>query len=115
MDTTPALSVSTAFPVTDMKAAVAFVTAVLGTEPTFVDGERWAQFDLNGGRLALSGTDREGAGPVAMVKVADLEAALAPLREGGFTVGEVVEGPHEARAQVAGPDGWSAVLYAPRG
>jgi hypothetical protein len=110
-----AQSLSAAFPVADMGAAVKFVSAVLGTEPTFVDGDRWAQFDVNGGRLALAGTDREGEGASVMVKVADLEAALAPLREAGFEVGESVEGPHETRVRVVGPDGWAAVLYSPRG
>jgi catechol 2,3-dioxygenase-like lactoylglutathione lyase family enzyme len=110
-----AQGLSAAFPVADMAAAVRFVSAVLGAEPTFVDGERWAQFDVNGGRLALAGTDREGETASVMVKVVDLAAALAPLREGGFTVGESVEGPHEVRAQVTGPDGWAAVLYQPRG
>ncbi|GCD99980.1 MULTISPECIES: VOC family protein [Embleya] len=109
-----AQGLSAAFPVADMAAAVRFMTAVLGAEPTFVDGERWAQFDVAGGRLALAGTDREGDAASVMVKVADLEAALAPLREGGFTVGEPVEGPHEVRVRVSGPDGWAAVLYQPR-
>ncbi|UGQ11985.1 bleomycin resistance protein [Yinghuangia sp. ASG 101] len=110
-----AQNLSAVFPVADMGAAVKFVSAVLGTQPTFVDGDRWAQFDVNGGRLALSGTDREGDGPSVMAKVADLAAALAPVREAGFDVGDSVEGPHETRARVTGPDGWSAVLYAPRG
>ncbi|MFF7242839.1 VOC family protein [Embleya sp. NPDC008237] len=109
-----AQGLSAAFPVADMAAAVRFMTAVLGAEPTFVDGERWAQFDVNGGRLALAGTDREGEAASVMVKVADLDAALVPLRESGFGVGEPVEGPHEVRVRVTGPDGWAAVLYQPR-
>lgn len=108
-----AQGLSAAFPVADMTAAVAFMSAVLGTEPTFVDGDRWAQYDVNGNRIALSGTDREGEGASVMVKVADLEAALAPLRAAGFKVAEPVQGPHEVRAQVVGPDGWAAVLYQP--
>lgn len=110
-----AQGLSAAFPVGDMTAAVAFMKAVLGIDPTFVDGDRWAQFDLNGNRIALAGTDREGEGASVMVKVPDLEAALGPLREAGFEVAPSVEGPHETRARVTGPDGWSAVLYQPRG
>jgi hypothetical protein len=33
-------------PVDDMGAAVTAWAALLGARPTFVDGDRWAQFDL---------------------------------------------------------------------
>jgi hypothetical protein len=83
-------------------------------EPTFVDGDRWAQFDLNGSRLALAaGSETSGAAEV-MVKVADLAAVSERLRQSGFDVKGPVTGAHEVRASVAGPDGWGIVLYEPR-
>src|SRR5689334_11411502 len=102
------------FPVAAMAGAVDFVGAVLGIEPTFVDGERWAQFDLNGARLALaSGSESSGSAQV-MVKVADLAAVTKRLADGGWDVAGPVTGPHEVRATVTGPDGWTVVVYEPR-
>ena len=109
-----ALGMSAVFPTASMADGVGFVSAVLGIEPTFVDGDRWAQFDLNGARLALaSGSESSGAAQV-MVKVADLEGGCERLRSGGWDVAGPVTGPHEVRVSVAGPDGWQVVLYEPR-
>ncbi|GAA2000017.1 VOC family protein [Catenulispora subtropica] len=109
-----ALGLAAVFPTADMGGGVRFVSAVLGLEPTFVDGERWAQFDLGGARLALaSGAESSGAAQV-MVKVADLAAAAGRLAAAGYDVAGPVTGPHEVRVSVAGPDGWSVVLYEPR-
>jgi catechol 2,3-dioxygenase-like lactoylglutathione lyase family enzyme len=100
--------ISLALPVDDLPAAVDWWSRVLGSEPTFVDGDRWAQFDLAGGRLALMGSDRVGDGPVAMVKVDDLDAAVtAP----GAQFGPVEPGPHERRTLGTDPAGNAVVLY----
>jgi len=97
-----------------MPGAVDFVSAVLGIEPTFVDGGRWAQFDLNGARLALAaGAESSGAAQV-MVKVADVEAVAGRLAKAGWDVAGPVAGPHEVRVTVTGPDGWTVVVYEPR-
>ncbi|NUR59163.1 MAG: bleomycin resistance protein [Catenulispora sp.] len=97
-----------------MDGGVRFVAAVLGVEPTFVDGARWAQFDLGGARLALaSGAESSGAAQL-MVKVGDVAAVGARLAAAGYDVAGPVTGPHEVRLSVAGPDGWSVVLYEPR-
>jgi catechol 2,3-dioxygenase-like lactoylglutathione lyase family enzyme len=107
-----AQSITPVLPVPDLEQAVSFWAGLLGTEPTFVDGDRWAQFDLNGRRLALSGADRVADVPGVMVKVGDLEAARERLAADGLGVGPIEEGPHESRCVVEGPGGWPLVLYA---
>ena len=106
--------ISIVLPVPDLAAAVAVWREVLGTEPTFVDGDRWAQFDHAGTRLALAGTDRVADEPGVMVKVADLDGACERLRQAGCTVGEASVGAHERRAAATGPGGWPIILYSPR-
>jgi hypothetical protein len=98
-------------PVDDLPAAVAWFGAVLGTGPTFVDGDRWAQFDLSGTRLALAGADRTDDRAGIMVKVADVEAARDGLTSAGFDVGPVEQGPHERRCTLRSPDGHAVTLY----
>jgi hypothetical protein len=93
---------------------VATWSGLLGVEPTFVDGDRWAQFDVAGSRVALSGADRVGDDPALMLKVADLAAAREQATGLGLRVGEPQEGPHEVRCLVEGADGVAVVLYAPR-
>lgn len=107
-DITPVL------PVPDLDAAVAAWRGILGIEPTFVDGTRWAQFDLGGRRLALAGTDRAADVPSLMVKVGDLAAARSELEAAGAQLGPVEEGPHELRCVLDGPAGCPVVLYEPR-
>jgi hypothetical protein len=109
-----AQSISPVFPVADLGDAVAFWSKLLGIEPTFVDGDRWAQFDLDGRRVALAGTDRTSDRPGLMVKVEELDAARRGLLADGFDVGPIEEGPHELRCTGTGPGGWAVVLYAPK-
>ena len=106
--------ISVVLPVPDLAAAVAVWREVLGTDPTFVDGDRWAQFDHASGRLALAGTDRVADEAGVMVKVADLDAACEQLRQAGCAVGEPSLGEHERRAVATGPGGWPIILYSPR-
>jgi hypothetical protein len=105
-------SIAPVLPVPDLAAAVAVWTTLLGTEPTFVDGDRWAQFDFNGRRLALAGSDRVAEVPGVMVKVGDLAAARERMEADGLAVGPVEQGPHEERCVADGPGGWPVVLYA---
>lgn len=107
-----AQGISPVFPVPDLAGAVETWTAVLGVAPTFVDGDRWAQFDLDGRRLALAGSDRVAERPGLMVKVADLDAARERLAAAGLAFGPVEQGPHERRSVADGPGGWPVVLYA---
>ena len=109
-----ALSMASVFPVASMPGAVGFLSAVLGIEPTFVDGGRWAQFDLNGARLALASEAESSGAAQVMVKVADVAGVSARLAAAGWAVAGPVAGPHEVRATVTGPDGWTVVVYGPR-
>ena len=106
--------VATVLPVVDVAAAAKVWAALLGVAPTFVDGDRWAQFDVAGRRIALAGTDRVSDRPGVMLKVADLDAARTRAADHGLTVGPLQEGPHETRCLVEGPGGWPVILYAPR-
>ncbi len=100
-------------PVEDLSLAVEVWSALLGVEPTFVDGDRWAQFDVAGRRLALAGTDRVSTAAGVMIKVGDLAAARAVAQGQGLAIGETEEGPHEARFVVITPGGWPAIFYQP--
>ena len=101
-------------PVDDLEAAVAVWSALLGVKPTFVDGDRWAQFDVAGRRLALAGTDRVSTAAGVMIKVDDLAAARATAAGQGLAVGEPETGAHEVRCVVMTPGGWPAIFYQPK-
>jgi catechol 2,3-dioxygenase-like lactoylglutathione lyase family enzyme len=66
-------------PVDDLAVAVAFWKDLLGMDPTFVDGDRWAQFDHGGARLALAGKDRASDSPGVMLKVRGLGPSVMPF------------------------------------
>ncbi|MBI1684080.1 VOC family protein [Caulobacter hibisci] len=97
---------------TDLAKAVDLWTALLGAKPTFVDGDRWAQFDVAGKRLALAGSDRMSDVDGVMIKVDDLDAAVARLLAMGFEVDPIERGAHERRCLVL-VQGASVVLYGP--
>ena len=106
--------VSTVVPTDDLAGALRVWKGLLGVEPTFVDGDRWTQFDVAGARIALSGTDRvHGAhdAPALMVRVADLEEARADALAMGLKAGEVTRGPHESRCVVTMPGPCAVILY----
>ena len=73
-------SFATVVPVPNLADGVAFWSSLLGVEPTFVDGDRWAQFDMGGRRIALAGTDRFSEVPSLMLRPSDLEATRDALR-----------------------------------
>jgi len=106
--------VTPVLPVDDIKAAVAVWSGLLGVQPTFVDGEAWAQFDVAGKRIALAGADRVSDMAGLMIKVGDLEAAREAAIRQGLETGPVQEGGHELRCTITAPGGWPVVLYAPK-
>lgn len=108
-------SLTPVIPVEDLAAAVAHWEAVLGGPPTFVDGTRWAQFDLGGRRLALAGTDRITDLPALMLKAPDLDAAREFLAQLGATLDPVEVGPHESRFLARGAGPMDIVVYSPAG
>lgn len=91
--------IGSAYPSENLSATVALLTALVG-EPAFVDGDRWAQFDVGGTRIMLAGSDRDDETPFLAVKVNDLDATLNHLRSRGFQADEPRVGPHERRATV---------------
>lgn len=107
-------SIATVLPVPDLDQAVRFWSEVLGTEPTLVDGDRWAQFDLGGQRLALAGSDRPSDQAGVMLKIEDLPEAERGLAFLGLSPGSVAEGDHEDRLSVASPGGWPLTIYSPK-
>ena len=106
-----ALSITTVIPVPDLAAGVAEWSTILGVDPTFVDGDRWAQFDVGTTRLALSGTDRPDDEVGVMVKVDDMDVHVTGLRSAGLSVDDPTRGAHEMRSQVTHTDGSHTVLY----
>ena len=109
----PVEKLSFVLPVHDLGAAVAFWKDLLGVDPTFVDGDRWAQFDHAGARLALAGKDRAADTPGVMLKVSGLEAVRDALRASGNPVSEITTGAHERRSVATAPGGSPVVLYEP--
>ncbi len=91
-------------PVNDMASAVAAWSAALGADPTFVDGDRWAQFDVGSARIALAGTDRASDQPGLMIKVANAASARDDYLAAGIAAGELTEGSHEVRFELEGLD-----------
>lgn len=94
--------ISPVVPVDDLANAVTTWSTVLGVEPTFVDGDRWAQFDVGGSRLALAGTDRATDDAGVMIKVGDIQSAHDAYGQAGLEVGPVSEGAHEVRFELGG-------------
>ena len=95
----------------DLAGSIVFWKTVLGTDPTFVDGERWAQFDVGPVRVSLgAGTEHPGNAAV-MVSVDDLDGFCAGLRSAGVEPGVVAVGPHERRVTFRGPGGEVVIAY----
>jgi predicted enzyme related to lactoylglutathione lyase len=76
-------------PVSDLAAARALYTALLGTEPQ-VDGPFYVGFEAAGQQIGLvpSGGPQGMTSPVAYWHVADIEAKLAEVTAAGATVNE---------------------------
>jgi predicted enzyme related to lactoylglutathione lyase len=72
------------YPVKDLAAAKELYGALLGVAPS-MDQPYYVQFDLDGQQVGLDprGHDKGMTGAVPYVPVADLQAALARLRDAG--------------------------------
>lgn len=80
--------------VSDLEAARAFYTHVLGFTETFVDeDERWATLDHGTTEIAIGESAEETAdeGQVATVDVPDVKAERERLEQAGAEVGTVLE------------------------
>lgn len=95
-----AQSTSVVIPVESMDEAVGQWSTLLGVEPTFVDGDRWAQLDIGETRLSLAGSDRSSDEVGLLIKVSDARAARLSLIELGFKTRSLVSGSHEERFNV---------------
>lgn len=103
--------VAAMLPVDDVAKAAKTWEALLGVAPTFVDGDRWAQFDVAGRRIALAGTDKVSDKAGVMLKVSDVAAAREAAIAAGLEATALQEGLHEIRCVVSAPGG-PVVLYA---
>lgn len=95
-----------------MSASVRFWSALLG-DPTFTDEDRWAQFDVGSTRLSLGAGVEDPGATTVMIKVDELEDAVAELNAAGIHAGAIEEGSHERRVRVSGPTGEAVLLYRP--
>ena len=95
-------------PVSDLAAAKAVYTALLGTEPT-ADSEYYVGFEVGGQHIGLvpGGGPQAMTAPVAYWHVTDIEAKLAALTAAGAVVHEPVHGvgPGRVVASVTDTDG----------
>ncbi|HEX3974651.1 MAG TPA: VOC family protein [Solirubrobacteraceae bacterium] len=95
-------------PVSDLAAAKAVYTALLGVSPS-ADAEYYVGYDTEGQHIGLvpGGGPQGMAAPVAYWHVADIEAKLAEVTAAGATVKERVRDVGGGRlvASVADPDG----------
>ncbi len=92
-----------------LAVSVEFWKSVLGIDPTFVDGERWAQFDVGGARLSLGAGAERPATTSVMVAVDDLDGFRASVAVAAASA--VVDGPHERRVTFSGPAGETVIVY----
>jgi predicted enzyme related to lactoylglutathione lyase len=93
-----------------------FYKTLLGAEPLFVDGERWAQFKVGDLTLAVAGEDEApggaGAGWVATFETDDLPAARETAVEaGGVVVEERDMGDHGNAVILRDPAGNLVALW----
>jgi predicted enzyme related to lactoylglutathione lyase len=95
-------------PVTDLPAAKAVYTALLGVEPQ-TDAPYYVGYDIDGQHVGLvpGGAAQGMAGPVAYLHVPDLDAALAAVTAAGAVVHDAPRDVGGGRlvATVADPDG----------
>lgn len=100
-------------PATVLGTDLSFYRALLGVEPLFVDGGRYAALPPSDGvGLALAaGEEAVADRPALVLRTADLDAAVRRVVElGGSVLAKPVQGPHELRAVVADPCGNPLVI-----
>lgn len=100
------------FQVASIALAVDEWSRLLGMKATFIDGDRWAQFDPPSGRIALASAEEAPYGSGAMVKVADLREARTACQAAGLSAGPIEQGKHEKRFTVLA-GGIALVFYTP--
>ena len=95
-------------PVTDLEAAKAVYTALLGAEPS-ADAPYYVGYDVEGQHIGLvpNGAQQGMPGPVAYWHVPDIEAKLAEVTAAGAAVKQAPQDVGSGRlvATFADPDG----------
>ncbi len=102
------------YPVSDLDRAVKFYQKVLGKEPLF-HREDWAEFDLDGQRLALQKSDhRIGVGATVYFLARPIEGFVFRLKELDATLdGNIEIHSYGKLARFQDPDGNILGLYEP--
>ena len=106
------LKVASVVPVADMDRAIEVWQMLLGAAPTFRDGGAWAQFESNGARVALAGSDRTSDKAGLMLKVDNLDAIWSATHEAGWQCEAIGIGPHERRFLATTEEGVHITFYA---
>jgi len=86
---------SSYYVVDDMQASLSFYRDTLKLPLKFQDGDKWAQFDVNGQAIAIATPAPEqvdpGEGATVVFEVDDLAEQKRLLTEAGVEVGETVD------------------------
>jgi predicted enzyme related to lactoylglutathione lyase len=86
--------------------------AGLGFATAFRDGNRWASLESAGWNIALASFDEQMPVTSIMIKVPDVEVALAQAVGVGARVEQsAMRGRHEIRAAFSDPDGHVFYVY----
>jgi len=106
-----------AYPITDMKRARAFYEGGLGLAVTANWEDKWIEYDIGEGTLALMGADEKhkpGTGGAMLgLEVVDLDASLADLKAKSIPLeGEPFDTPACRGCIVHDPDHNEIVLHA---
>jgi catechol 2,3-dioxygenase-like lactoylglutathione lyase family enzyme len=94
----------------DMDRALGLFRDTLGLKLKFQDGDKWAQFDVNGTQVAVAtpapGQVPPGGGATLVLEVKDLDAARAELADKGLRPSDIVSmGSHGRFFTVKDADG----------
>ena len=101
-------------PSRDVAADMADLTAVLGGRLVFAiedSGIRVAMIELAGAPRILLTDHLDGDRPILVYRVADLDAAVAALRDRGWTPERSLEIPHGPCSSFRSPGGHRVALY----
>ena len=104
------------FNVENMDEAIAFYENVLGLELKRHDGDRWAEFDVGGVKLALTNAKDDSGRPFnghVAFRVTDVREWARENTQHLADV-DVESGPHEDTVSISGPGGHTIIVYSPR-
>ncbi|MEZ5278293.1 MAG: VOC family protein [Opitutaceae bacterium] len=102
--------------VSDMARSRAFYTGVLGLKETANWSDRWVEYDIGHGTLAVTVESTEmpvgGSGVMVALEMADLQEAQAILKTKGVApIGDPWDSPACLGLLLRDPDGYSILLH----